>query len=95
MQQPEQQIQIKADDATLKGVYANFMQVGHSREEFVLDFVNIYPPVGSLNSRVIVSPGHLKRIVSALEENLKLYEQTYGEIAAATMPKRMIGFKTN
>jgi hypothetical protein len=33
-----------------------------------------------LVSRIIVSPGHVKRIVSALNDNLKKYEQKFGEV---------------
>jgi len=32
------------------------MMVRHSREEFVLDFVSLFPPEGSVNARVVVSP---------------------------------------
>jgi hypothetical protein len=52
------QIQVKMDDATLRGVYANMMQVAHNQEEFVLDFMNVLPPTGVVNARIIVSPGH-------------------------------------
>ena len=62
-----QQIQIKAGDEKLRGDYANMMQILHTREEFVLDFLNIFPPSGILNARVIVSPGHFKSMKKAME----------------------------
>ena len=85
------------DDAVMKGVYANMMQVAHNREEFVLDFMNVLPPSGSVTARVITSPGHLKRIAKALAENLKRYEEAYGEIKQAEAPADSFGFapKTN
>ncbi|MCL5435702.1 MAG: DUF3467 domain-containing protein [Patescibacteria group bacterium] len=91
------QIQVKMDDATLRGVYANMMQVAHNREEFVLDFMNVLPPTGVVNARVIVSPGHLKRIAQALADNLKRYEESFGEIKLAEAPAESFGFapKTN
>lgn len=98
-QQPNQpgqkQIQIKIEDPVLKGVYANAMAVSHSKEEFVLDFMNIYPHqgIGIVSSRVITSPGHLKRIISALSENLKRYESNFGKVKEAEAPSE-IGFKT-
>jgi hypothetical protein len=52
MTQPQQQIQIKANDGVLKGEYANMVQVMHTGEEFVMDFLSVYPPAGSLNARV-------------------------------------------
>jgi hypothetical protein len=91
------QIQVKMDDATLRGVYANMMQVAHNQEEFVLDFMNVLPPTGVVNARIIVSPGHLKRIARALADNLKRYEETFGEIKLAEAPAQSFGFspKTN
>jgi len=53
------------------GVYANNMVVSHTKEEFILDFMVIAPPEGALTSRVIVSPGHMKRIFEALRDNIK------------------------
>jgi hypothetical protein len=53
------------------GVYANSMVVSHTQEEFILDFLMIAQPESALTSRVIVSPGHVKRIFNALSENIK------------------------
>ena len=88
----EQQVQVKVDDATLKGAYANAMQVTHSQEEFVLDFMNLFPPNGIITSRVIISPAHAKRIVSALEQNIKNYEQQFGAIPVNAQAPQRIGF---
>ena len=74
------QIQVKIDDATAAGKYANMMQVAHNREEFVLDFINAFPPGAIVTSRVVTNPSHIKRIIKALAENLKRYEENYGEI---------------
>ncbi len=95
--QNQKQIQIKAQDEILKGVYANAVQITHNQEEFVLDFMNIYPwqGLGLLTGRVIVSPAHMKRMVRALEDNLKKYEDQYGKISdSAEGFDRSIGFKT-
>ena len=95
--QPEehqQQIQVKATDEMLQGHYANMVQVGHSGEEFVLDFMNVLPPTGQLVSRVIVSPSHYKRLTAAMQDNLKRYEEQFGTISLAVVPDQKIGFKT-
>ena len=96
-QQPsgQQQIQIKVPDDVLKGIYANAMQVTHTQEEFVLDFLNLSPHhgVGIVSSRVIISPGHLKRIIAALQDNVKKYEERFGKVAQANEPSEEIGFK--
>ena len=89
----QQQINIKANDETMKGAYANNMMVAHSKEEFVMDFINLFPPQGLLVSRVITSPGHMKRILAALADNLKKYEEKFGSVEAAESPKTEIGFK--
>ncbi len=89
-----QQIQVKINDAVLQGVYANMVQVGHTPEEFILDFMNLFPPAGIVTSRVIISPAHMKRIALALEDNLKLYEEQFGKIKAAAAPEHKIGFRT-
>ena len=70
--------------AVAAGVSANFMSASHTREEFVLDFLNMWQPQGIIVSRIITSPGHLKRIVAALTENLKKYEEQFGEIKEAS-----------
>jgi hypothetical protein len=90
-----QQVNIKANDEIMKGVYANNMMVAHSKEEFVMDFINLFPPQGLLVSRVITSPGHMKRILAALADNLKKYEEKFGKIEIAEAPKTEgIGFAT-
>ena len=65
---------IKFPEKNLAGIYANQMVVSHTREEFVMDFINLFPPEGVVNARLIVSPGHLKRMIRALQDNLNRYE---------------------
>ncbi len=91
-QSNQQQIKVKVPDEILKGAYANAMQVLHTKEEFVLDFMNLFPPSGIVSARIVLSPGHLKRIISALQENLKRYESAYGSVKEAEAPEHKIGF---
>lgn len=88
----QKQINIKATDEKLKGEYSNVMQIMHTKEEFVMDFLNVFPPTGTLNSRIIVSPGHFKRMVKAMDENLKKYENAFGAISESQAPSQ-IGFQ--
>ena len=92
-QPPKKQIQIKVDDKVLKGVYANLMRVMHTKEEFVLEFANVFPPTGIMTARVIISPGHLKRIIKALVENLSRYEAKFGPIKEAEPPRGEVEFE--
>ena len=64
------------------GVYSNNMFVTHTKEEFILDFLMVVPPAGAVTARVIVSPGHMKRILEALQDNISKYEKTFGPIQA-------------
>ncbi len=88
----EKKVQIRAKDDDLKGKYANMMMARHTKEEFCLDFIsNFDPPI--LVSRILMSPGHLKRMIRALEENLKRYEEQYGEVEVAQKPDASVGFR--
>jgi hypothetical protein len=79
-------VNIKIGDEEQKGRYSNLLRIAHSREEFILDFINLVPPQGVVTARIITSPGHLKRILRALKENLDRYEAAYGTIQEATDP---------
>ena len=93
---PEQnQMEIKIQDNFAGGEYANGMQAAHSKDEFILTFMNILPPSGRVCSKIITSPGHFKHMIAALNDNLKKYEEKFGIIEAAESPKNEIGFKTN
>jgi hypothetical protein len=89
---PEQEIKIKIKDEDLKGVYSNLMQIMHTKEEFILDFFFASPPQGSLASRVIMSPGHVKRMAKALQDNVSKYEEKFGKIEEAEGPETPLGF---
>lgn len=87
------QMQIKITDEILRGVYANAMYVMTTPDEFVVDFVNTFPPNGVVNSRVIVSPGHMKRIIAVLQDTMQKFESANGEVKAADAPSPKIGFE--
>lgn len=76
----DQELQIKFPEELIGGVYANNMIVAHTREEFILDFIMAAPPAGTVTSRVILNPGHIMRVIKALQDNLKKYEESYGKI---------------
>ena len=95
---PQQgQMQIKADEKELQGVYSNLMMIHHNIEEFTLNFIYIFPNgnQGKLLSSVIVSPGHAKRIGRALGENISRYEAQFGpikEMPEGSGPTPNVGF---
>ena len=91
-----QQVQIKADEKELLGQYANLAMINHNAEEFTLNFIYIFPnvPQGKLMASIIVSPGHAKRLMRALEENIGRYESQFGEIRETPpgSPTPQVGF---
>ena len=71
----------------MKGRHANAVQITHTAEEVILDFVLIHGKQGVFLSRLILSPMHAKRILGALADNLKKYEEKFGEIKQIEMKK--------
>ncbi|MBI3549849.1 MAG: DUF3467 domain-containing protein [Elusimicrobia bacterium] len=90
MEQPpsEQQLQIDIDDQTSRGAYANLAMIGHSDNEFVLDFIFLQPqnPRAKVVSRVVTSPAHAKRLLWALKDNVDRFEARFGAIKLAEAP---------
>ena len=83
-------VTIQADPQVTPGVYSNLAMITHRREEFVFDFLFVQPQGGSkgeavalLRSRVITTPEHTKRVLRALEENVRRYEAQFGQIREA------------
>ena len=90
--QKDQQIELKIADNIPGGEYANVMQISHNQDEFHMIFLNILAPTGKVVSKIITSPGHLKRIIGAMQENLKNYETQFGEIKESSSPDKEFGF---
>lgn len=86
------QVEIKIADNFPGGEYANAMSIMHNKEEFIMNFLNITAPSGRVVAKIITTPGHLKRIIKALQENLDKYEKTFGEIKESDSPDKTIGF---
>jgi hypothetical protein len=88
------EIKISFPEQLKGGVYCNNMVVSHTREEFIMDFMLVAPPVSTVTARVIMSPGHMKRTLAALKSNLERYEKKIGPISEAPEPKSKgsIGF---
>ena len=55
------------------GIYSNLAVINHSPSEFVLDFIQMMPGLtesARVKARVILTPQHAKRLISALDENV-------------------------
>ena len=86
MQNKAKEIRVDFPKELIGGVYSNNMLVSHAREEFIMDFLMVAPPSGTVKARIVVSPGHMKRIVKALQDNISKYEQKFGSIQLAEAP---------
>jgi len=65
-----------------EGVYSNLAIINHSPSEFVLDFIQMMPGLkqAKVKSRVILTPQHAKRLMKALIDNVKKFEDQNGNI---------------
>lgn len=82
-QKMENQLQIELKDEVAQGIYANLAIITHSSSEFILDFIRVMPglPKANVQSRIILSPEHAKRLQQALEENIAKYERVFGPVS--------------
>lgn len=78
----DNQIQIELTEEVAQGTYSNLAIISHSSSEFILDFVRIVPgvPKAKVKSRVILTPEHAKRLLSALNDNIERFEKMNGKI---------------
>lgn len=81
----EQQLQIQLRPELADGKYTNLAMIGHNPSEFLIDFIFAAPgmPQAPVVSRVIMSPENAKKLMFALTDNIKKYEQNFGEILPA------------
>ena len=89
------QINIELSEEISEGVYANLAMIAHSSSEFVIDFIRLMPgvPKAKVKSRIVVTPEHAKRLLNALQDNIKKYEATFGEVKQTEeMPKFPLNF---
>jgi hypothetical protein len=76
------QINIELKEDVAQGIYSNLAIITHSSSEFVIDFVRIMPgiPKANVQSRIILTPEHAKRLLLALKDNIAKFESAHGPI---------------
>lgn len=85
-QYPEQfdpsKVQIQLSREIADGKYSNLAMVGHTPNEFLIDFIFMAPgmPHAPVVSRIILSPENAKRLMYAIGDNVAKYESVFGEI---------------
>jgi len=80
-------IEVQVDAQTV-GRFSNQVIIGHDPESFELRFLYIPPGSqrGLLVAHVVLTPPHAKRLLKALEENIRRYEATFGLIPEQVLP---------
>ncbi|MEJ6796502.1 MAG: DUF3467 domain-containing protein [Flavobacteriales bacterium] len=82
-QKPQKgKINIELSEEMSDGIYSNLAVITHSNSEFVVDFIRVMPgvPKAKVKSRIILTPQHAKRLMGALNENIRKFETQNGPI---------------
>ena len=84
----QQGINIELTENVAEGTYSNLAVITHSSSEFVLDFIRVMPnvPKAKVQSRIIMTPQHAKRLMRALQENIQKFESANGKITENNEP---------
>ncbi len=81
-------LELSIDEQTVQGRYSNLVVITHSSSEFVLDFAKMFPamPKACVQSRIIMTPEHAKRLLMTLQDNITRYESAMGKIEVHMQP---------
>ena len=83
MEEPKNnQLEIDLNHEVAQGTYANLAIIAHSTSEFIVDFVRLMPgvPKPEVKSRIIMTPENAKRLMLALQDNIRKFAQDCGVI---------------
>ena len=79
-------------ESTILGGVVLLINMGSIPIAAVIFIASVMVPVGKLMSSIIMSPGHAKRFLKVLSDNVTRYEQQYGEIKTQGQPEPKIDF---
>src|SRR6187402_1210981 len=76
------QLNIELPEDVAEGIYSNLAIISHSNAEFVVDFIRMMPnvPKAKVKARIVLTPQHAKRLMKALADNIKKFENQFGTI---------------
>lgn len=85
---PAVQLQIELDPVTANGAFVNMALVNHTDTEFTLDLMYVQPqqPRAVVRARAITTPKHMKRLLLAIQDNVRKYEERFGTIDLGDAP---------
>ena len=75
-------LNIELTQDVAQGTYSNLAVISHSTSEFIIDFVRVMPgvPKASVKSRILMTPDNAKRLLKALNDNIRKFESNFGEV---------------
>ena len=81
-EQNENQLNIELSEEVAEGIYSNLAIITHSNSEFVIDFIRVMPgvPKAKVKSRIVLTPEHAKRLLTAIQDNIEKFEAANGRI---------------
>jgi hypothetical protein len=90
----QRKINIELGEIESEGIYSNLAIIAISPQEFVIDFARIMPgrAKAKVYSRIVMTPGHAKLLLKALDDNIKKYENQFGQIKILGQEEKNIGF---
>jgi hypothetical protein len=79
---PPQQIKVELTEPAAEGIYSNWVMITYSPSEFIIDFGRFLPGLAKTKvySRIIMTPQHVKNLLTVLQKNVSTYEEKFGEI---------------
>ena len=83
-----QNLNLTISDEVAQGTYSNLAVITHSPTEFIVDFAQALPGKdgATIRQRILMNPIHAKRLLMALSDNLKKYEDNFGAIEEPHIP---------
>ncbi len=84
----QQNLNLSISDEVAKGTYSNLAIITHSPTEFIVDFAQALPgrEGATVRERILMNPFHAKRLLMALNDNIKKYEDNFGTIEEPRLP---------
>ena len=86
-------MKIKIEDEAVKGKYSDVVRITHTPYTFIIEFAQLIPPAEegeaptvSVHTRIVMSPQHAKAMLLALQDNVKKWETSFGEIKLPKTP---------
>jgi len=73
----KQRVEVMMPLDAVTGRYTNFLRIGNSASEFVLDFCLMENFTAHSVSRIIINPMNIKSYIDALKKNVDKYEAKY------------------